>query len=257
LLDSLPAINTAAASSGYLGTTGNMLGVANPGPDAHVVALDPATGVVSRVLFALPQAHAPVADPTGQHIVVLQGDDSNGTLYRWSDGDEEPTRIGTNTGVIAVVWVPGSSATTPEALPTTTFDAPSPTVSLPTTTTAPETEFDGEQAAVAQMMTIWSSSPSVDTTVALVEDGEALRDTITAVRETAQVQAARDKGIRIHSIELVGDDRAIVNYDILQGDNVTLANQTGVAVKIDGAWRLSRDSYCKITLYVQVTCPAR
>ena len=148
-------------------------------------------------------------------------------------------------------------ATTPApTTPTTTFTAPSPTVSLPTPATAPETAFDGEQAAIAQMLTTWGNSPSVDATVGVVEDGEALRDTITAVRESAQVQAARDKGTRIHSIELVGDDHAIVNYDILQGNIVTLGNQTAVAIKIDGFWRLSRDTYCKIALYVQVTCPA-
>jgi WD40 repeat protein len=258
LLDSLPTINTAAAWSGYLGATGNMLGVASPGQDAHVVALDPTTGVVSRALFAMPQAHDPVADPTGQHIVVLQGDDSDGTLYRWSDGDsdEEPTRISMNTGVIAAVWVPGVIATTPEPLPTSTLNAPSPTVRLPTTTTAPVPDFAGEKAAIERMIKDWGSRLGVDATVALVEDGEALRTTIAAVNASSQVQAARDPGTRIHSIELVGDDRAIVTFDILQGNNVTLGNQTGVAVKVDGSWRLSRDTYCRIALYVQVTCPA-
>jgi hypothetical protein len=134
-----------------------------------------------------------------------------------------------------------------------------PTLSLPsvpTTTTAPEPVFDGEKAAVAQMMKTWASRPSVDTTVALVEDGEALRETIVAVKKSSQVQAARDPGIRVRSIELVGDDHAIVTFDILQGDNPSLADQTGVAVKIDGSWRLSRDTYCRIAQYVQVACPA-
>src|SRR5207248_4217204 len=112
----------------------------------------------------------------------------------------------------------------------------SDTVSSPTTTTASTPDFEGEKAAVAQMITQWGSRLDVDASVAMIEDGEALRSTIAAVNASQQVQAARDPNILIRSIELVGDDHAIVTFDIRQGDSVSLGNQTGGAVKIDGSW---------------------
>lgn len=130
-----------------------------------------------------------------------------------------------------------------------------PPVDVPATT-APPPDFQGEEAAIAQMMTTWASGPGVDATVKLIEDGEALRGTITAVDASPQVQAARDPGIRIHSIELVGEDHAILTFDLLLGTDVSVGGLTGATVKIDGSWRLSRDTYCRIAQYVQVTCPA-
>jgi hypothetical protein len=67
----------------------------------------------------------------------------------------------------------------------------------------------------------------VDASVAVIEDGEALRSTIAAVNASEQVQAARDPNILIRCIELVGDDHAIVTFDIRQGGNVSLGDQTG------------------------------
>jgi len=120
LLDHAPRIEIKGAdgmsSPVYLGETGQMLAVSDvgdvpgesltgAGKPLRIVAIDPKTAKVTRTLSDLDFANQPVADPSGAHILVR----SANALYRWSEGDEQPTKIADD--ILAAQWVPSSIET--------------------------------------------------------------------------------------------------------------------------------------------------
>jgi hypothetical protein len=117
----VPIGDATTVALSYLGTTGRLLGVSDLDPDggsltangrrARVVAIDPSTGVVERVLFEIDNvAGEPlVADPTGRHVLAVvtvdAGEDRGDTaLLRWSEGEPEPTTVAR--GIVAAAWLP-------------------------------------------------------------------------------------------------------------------------------------------------------
>src|ERR1700730_446690 len=107
LLDQLPAVHLPdgqpgqARWAGYLGNTGDMLGIT--GRNSQVVATDARTGIGTHFLFTLPGATAPAADISGNHLVVTGTDG----LYTWNTGDSQPHKIAEH--VLAAAWVPVKS----------------------------------------------------------------------------------------------------------------------------------------------------
>jgi hypothetical protein len=92
---------------GVLGDTGEYFAALSPGGSSsdplRVVALDPVTLDITRDLFRFPgpccgQSFA--SDTSGRHVLGVAVD---GGLYRWSEGEDEPTKIAD--GVTAAVWV--------------------------------------------------------------------------------------------------------------------------------------------------------
>jgi hypothetical protein len=133
---------------------------------------------------------------------------------------------------------------------------PGPTDTAPPVTAAPSTpepEFTGEEAAIADVFHRWVSRPDVDSTVAILEDGEALRDTIEQVR--TRNPGSDNHSARVDAVQLVDDTHASVTFSILTGGSLTLANQNGTAVKIDGTWHVSRATYCATVGMGVVQCP--
>jgi hypothetical protein len=63
-------------------------------PLATLVEFDPETGVIVRTLVRFPMpvrvAEKVVVDRSGNHFLVLSAD---GTLWRWSEGEEAPTLV--------------------------------------------------------------------------------------------------------------------------------------------------------------------
>jgi hypothetical protein len=136
---------------GYLGDTGEFLGLFQPSPDQQhppeVVALDPITGAIRRrlvTLDGLTGVDALTSDPTGRHLLIVAtrpgaspSQPENLGLYRWNQGDRHVTLI--TSGVSAANWIPTTSAprtptSTSSTTPFTTTSAPStPTSTSPTT----------------------------------------------------------------------------------------------------------------------------
>ena len=123
-LDTLATVAFDARTYGYLGDTGQMLGVSDADDVQRVVALDPKTGAVVRTLFELSSVRDPVSDPTGRHVLALAGDLTEGRVFRWSQGDAEPTRLDLGTGVVAAIWLPDASKTATTSTTTTTTPSP-------------------------------------------------------------------------------------------------------------------------------------
>lgn len=124
----------------------------------------------------------------------------------------------------------------------------------PADVSLPEPEFSGEAAAIADVFHTWVSRPDVETTVSILEDGEALRDTIEQVRTEP---GSENHSARVDAVQLVDDAHALVTFSIFTGESLTLGNQQGAAVKIDGTWRVSRATYCATISLGTVSCPSR
>jgi hypothetical protein len=123
----------------------------------------------------------------------------------------------------------------------------------PADLSVPEPEFTGDEAAIADVFRTWVSRPDVDTTVSILEDGEALRDTIDQVR--TRNPGSENHSARVDAVRLVDDTHALVTFSILTGESLTLGNQQGAAVKIDGTWHVSRATYCATVSLGAVSCP--
>jgi hypothetical protein len=110
-LDQAPIvpINDGSAVAGYLGDTGQMLGrtclASNEGDQRlRVIVIDPQSGQETKHLFRYPElcgSERLSSDPSGRHVLALGA----AGLYRWSEGDAEPTKIAD--GIRAAAWVPG------------------------------------------------------------------------------------------------------------------------------------------------------
>jgi hypothetical protein len=118
---------------------------------------------------------------------------------------------------------------------------------------APEPTFTGDEAAIVDVFHTWVSRPDVDTTVSILEDGDALRDTIEQVR--LQNVGAGDHSSTVSAVSMIDDAHALVTFSILTNGQLTLANQQGAAIKIDGSWRVSRATYCATIGLGAVKCP--
>jgi len=95
----------------------------------------------------------------------------------------------------------------------------------------------------------------VDRVVSAVDDGEALRETITEALATAPAPPATYTGA-VDATRQVAVDRAEVEFRIVGGRLPVLAT-TGVAVRADGRWLVSRGTYCDTIAAGPVRCPPR
>lgn len=95
---------------GVRGTTGEHFELSDASPG---VAVSGVSASSDRRLFALPGIPTQVvSDRSGRHVLALVGDD----LYRWSEGDREPTKLVGN--YIGAAWIPDGAATPPAPVST-------------------------------------------------------------------------------------------------------------------------------------------
>jgi streptogramin lyase len=140
----------------------------------------------------------------------------------------------------------------PPATTDTTTSTPDPVVMpSPSATGDPEDQPDEQAAAVAFLD--WLAPGSVEATIPLIEDGEALREVISAAQATAP-DAVEDYSGAVDGVRLVDDDRAVVSYRILIR-GATVLSTDGEAVRVDGRWVVSRDTYCAAIANGPVRCP--
>jgi hypothetical protein len=62
---------------------------------------------------------------------------------------------------------------------------------------------------------------------------------------------------RVDSVEIVDDTHANVVYSILFDGSPEFALRPGEAVKIDGVWKVSRDTVCALLEIGGISCPPR
>jgi hypothetical protein len=99
----------------------------------------------------------------------------------------------------------------------------------------------------AEVKRVWerffAGKTSAADKVALLEDGEAFRQPIEA---QASSPLARSSSATVNGVTLDGPAKATVRYSIDLGGKPALPNQKGTAVKVDGAWKVGRGSFCRL-----------
>ncbi len=144
---------------------------------------------------------------------------------------------------------PPTSTSTPSASPTTT----SPPVSSTTSPVADASDTDVIRAAFLG----WIDAQPKDAIDPYVEDYASIQDSIRqGMAQHSPEDLAKYSG-RVDSITLVDPTHAAVVYSILFDGTPQYAERQGQAIKIDGVWKVSRDTVCALLSLGGITCPPR
>lgn len=146
----------------------------------------------------------------------------------------------------------GVGTTTAE--PTTTAVEPSTSSEAGPTTTTPAARTGDEAEIDAAFHAAFDADRPEEERFAAVEDGPAL---VEAGREAVgRFPAAADSiSVTVHDVDVVEPDRATVVFELVYDDAQLLGRQTGEAVLIDGAWKVTRETRCAIIRQAGVACP--
>lgn len=146
--------------------------------------------------------------------------------------------------------------------PTTTAAATTeaPAASAVTTTTAAAeadtTTAEAEDASAEVLLayrTVFDSRIPFEEKIPYLEDAEELSDVIEEYAETAE----NFGGVSLDptAVEIDGD-LAEVTYNVMFGERAIYTDLTGNAVRVDGAWTVTRERFCTFMSSARVSCPA-
>ena len=62
---------------------------------------------------------------------------------------------------------------------------------------------------------------------------------------------------RVGTVRMTSERSATFDYDVLNGGSVVIPGQHGVAVLVDGHWKVSRDTVCALLAQGGISCPPR
>jgi hypothetical protein len=110
------------------------------------------------------------------------------------------------------------------------------------------------RAAITNTFVTWLDGANPNASINVIEDGESLRQFLAA----AGAKKGNTTGVRgtVSNVTLLDPTTAEVTYSVLQGNNVEFPDNTGQAVKIDGEWKVTRETVCALIAPV-AQCPAR
>jgi hypothetical protein len=117
---------------------------------------------------------------------------------------------------------------------------------------APVTDPAADIAAVTELYeTFVDADRPVDETVALIEDGEQVRDEITELMEVDTVAGLRlaDISFTVDDVRLHGDT-AEVRFSILRSG----FGDAGLAVRTEHGWRIAAPTFCRLAGYAGIRC---
>jgi hypothetical protein len=135
----------------------------------------------------------------------------------------------------AVLAACGSSGAPSSTASTTPPSASSPAAGSSSAMT-------GEEAMIAHNWeTFFKASTPVATRVSLLQDGPQFQSILKAQSGHGLAATASAK---VSHVAMVTSSQAQVSYDILVSGSPVLSNQTGVAVKQNGTWKVGVASFC-------------
>jgi hypothetical protein len=162
----------------------------------------------------------------------------------------------------AVVTTAAPTTAPPTTVAPTTVPATSvaPTT-VPATTVAPTTTFDhtgfDEAAARTAVTKMWQTfldkDSSVEARKAVLENGTAHAASVAAVGTNPFIGQAN--GV-VKKVTFTSKQRADVVYDITVSGAVALADAQGVAVFVDGQWKVSEETFCGLVALAISPLPA-
>jgi hypothetical protein len=113
-----------------------------------------------------------------------------------------------------------------------------------TTTTAAEVDEEAEKAAVSAVLTEFFSlvgQGDFDGASALIENGEAAKPRLVHCADLVS-----GVSIEMASVDLVDEETASAIFAIKRGDAVLLPESGGGAVKVDGEWLVSENTFLSL-----------
>src|ERR1700734_3146855 len=119
--------------------------------------------------------------------------------------------------------------------------APSSSASAPATSASPVSSSGATAAITADWEAFFSPKTPVAKRVSLLQDGQTFA---TVIRSQAGSGLASSATAKVTKVTLVSPSQAKVTYTILLGGQPALSNQSGVAVKQAGTWKVGVASFC-------------
>lgn len=138
---------------------------------------------------------------------------------------------------------------------TTTPPIASPPTAAPTAPLTTEPVADVESATTAVLG--WLNSGSPDGGREYIEDYDALADALREGQAQHTPDALAAFSGRVESATVIDADRVEVRYTLLQYGTPLYPDVVGTVVRIDGTWKVSRETVCDLLARGAVTCPPR
>src|SRR3984885_666063 len=119
--------------------------------------------------------------------------------------------------------------------------APSSSASTPATSASPVSSSGATAAITADWEAFFSPKTPVAKRVSLLQDGQTFA---SVIRSQAGSGLASSATAKVTKVTVVSPSQAKVTYNILLGGQPALSNQSGVAVKQAGTWKVGVASFC-------------
>jgi hypothetical protein len=119
--------------------------------------------------------------------------------------------------------------------------APSSSASAPATSASPVSSSGATAAITADWEAFFSPKTPVAKRVSLLQDGQTFASVIKSQAGSGLASSATAK---VTKVTVVSPSQAKVTYTILLGGQPALSNQSGVAVKQGGTWKVGVASFC-------------
>jgi hypothetical protein len=114
-----------------------------------------------------------------------------------------------------------------------------------------------ERAIRAAFTTVYCSERTDEVRLGAIEGGAHLGSTMEQAREARRrFRGTTKMDVTVENVRFVGEDRAEVSFVLLfPAEPLPRLSNVGAAVLIDGAWKVSRRTYCHTIQSLGVECP--
>lgn len=158
-------------------------------------------------------------------------------------------------GMVAVLMLTAACGTrssggdtTAATMATTISTTAAPATDATTTTEVTTTTID-EAAAKAAISANWERfflpTTSIADRMTLLENADELQQ---ALEQRAQDPLMEQASAVVKNIEFTAPDQATVTYDVLLNGVVALEDSQGIALFLDGVWKVSANSFCALII---------
>lgn len=134
---------------------------------------------------------------------------------------------------------------------------PQPSIMTIPTTVPPSTVAPSpDEQSVRDVFLGWINTQPRDAAGQYIEDWESIKDAVMQAAATAPLPLDAYTG-QVDAVTAISDTEADVVYSFLNGGAVAVGGLRGHAVKIDGVWKVSRETVCAAIEIGGVSCPPR
>ena len=125
-----------------------------------------------------------------------------------------------------------------------------PSSSAPPTSASPTGTAPADPAAAkAQVIANWQKFFDYHTAetqaAALLEDGSSLGAALALAKQERN-QTHIKQGAKVKVVTFTSPTQASVTYQLLNGTQVLLGAASGVAIYVDGQWKVSKQTFCSL-----------